>query len=244
MLARGGGGDSASLGAGNTRYDPPVSASPRLSDEYGASVTDSAQNTPAAVDAPSPPAQSGGKAEASVPVLPPAAAQSGESAASAPQSVEAAAEPAQADGDGDDAASAPEGKPTLAWPVAGEVIFPHSVDELVYNKTMGDWRTHDGIDIAGSIGAKVASAADGEVTDILEDDLLGVTVVVNHGYGIVCRYANLASMPAVKTGEKITMGAVIGSIGDTALGESALPPHLHFSMSKDGVPVDPMEFLE
>ncbi|MDR2357295.1 MAG: peptidoglycan DD-metalloendopeptidase family protein [Oscillospiraceae bacterium] len=141
------------------------------------------------------------------------------------------------------AASAPTKQPAFVWPLMGDTIFPYSVDELVYNKTMGDWRVHDGIDIAGGMGAKVVSAADGEVADIFDDDLLGTTVVINHGDGITSRYSNLAATPAVKTGDKITMGAVIGSLGDTALGESGEPTHLHFAMTKDGHTVDPADYL-
>jgi murein DD-endopeptidase MepM/ murein hydrolase activator NlpD len=146
--------------------------------------------------------------------------------------------------DGDDmVVSAPVKKLVFVRPLAGDVIFPYSVDELVYNKTMGDWRVHDGIDIAGGMGAKVVSAADGEVADVYDDDLLGTTVVIDHGEGIMSRYSNLAATPAVKAGDKITMGAVIGSLGDTALGESGLPTHLHFAMTKDGQSVNPEDYL-
>ena len=108
---------------------------------------------------------------------------------------------------------------------------------------MGDWRTHDGIDIAGMIGAKVVAAADGTVTDVRNDDLLGTTVVIDHGDGLVSVYANLAKVPVVKTGDKVAMGAVIGAIGDTAIGETNETTHLHFAMTKDNLPVDPIKYL-
>ncbi|MDR1590202.1 MAG: peptidoglycan DD-metalloendopeptidase family protein [Oscillospiraceae bacterium] len=167
-------------------------------------------------------------------------------AVSAPETAEPddAGEAWQAEAtDADIAVAAPEKDPVFVWPLAGDVIFPYSVDELIYNRTMGDWRTHDGVDIAGGMGAKVVSAADGEVADVFDDDLLGTTVVVSHGKGIMSRYSNLAATPAVKKGDKITMGAVIGSLGDTALGESGEPTHLHFAMTRDGRSVDPGDYL-
>jgi murein DD-endopeptidase MepM/ murein hydrolase activator NlpD len=132
---------------------------------------------------------------------------------------------------------------TYTWPVVGDIAVVYSVEELIYNETMSDWRTHDGIDIAGVIGTKVVATADGTVTDVKSDDLLGTTVIIDHGNGLVSIYANLAKTPVVKTGDKVAMGAVIGAIGDTALGETNETSHLHFAMAKDNLPVDPIKYL-
>jgi murein DD-endopeptidase MepM/ murein hydrolase activator NlpD len=108
---------------------------------------------------------------------------------------------------------------------------------------MSDWRTHDGIDIAGTIGAKVMAAADGTVVDVITDDMLGTTVIIDHGKGLKSIYSNLAKTPVVKKGDKVAMGSVIGAVGDTALGESAEATHLHFAMTKNDAPVDPSKYL-
>lgn len=149
------------------------------------------------------------------------------------------------------AASEGEGKseavmakqPTFVWPIVGDIEVVYSVDELIYNKTMGDWRTHDGIDINGLIGTKVMAVSDGTVTDVFSDDLTGTTVIIDHGNGLASIYANLAKIPAVNEGDKVAMGAVIGSVGDTALGETSEVAHLHFAMTKDNLPVDPVNYL-
>ena len=129
------------------------------------------------------------------------------------------------------------------WPIIGEVTVLHSPESLIYDETMGDWRTHQGIDIAAQKGTKVTAACAGTVTDIYEDDMYGTTVKIDHGAGVVSIYSNLASVPTVVVGDNVTEGAVIGSVGDTALAETADADHLHLAFTVDGVFVDPLDLL-
>ncbi|MBQ8974283.1 MAG: M23 family metallopeptidase [Oscillospiraceae bacterium] len=144
---------------------------------------------------------------------------------------------------GDD--SEPE-EETLAFvmPVSGETVNAFSSEELVYNKTMADWRTHPAVDIAAQIGTRVLAAAKGTVEKVYEDDLYGTTVVIDHGGELKSVYSNLASQPTVSAGDSVAMGAVIGAVGDTAIGESVEVAHLHFAMEYQGVPVDPNEYMK
>jgi len=144
----------------------------------------------------------------------------------------------------------PESVPVLTserkayvWPVVGNTELPYSMDRLVYNVTMGDWRTHDGIDIAGKAGDFVRAACNGTVKDVYDDDLYGTTVVIDHGEGLVSYYANLQEVPTVKSGDMVFGGDIIGAIGTTALCETGEPPHLHFAMSLNGDSVDPAAYL-
>ncbi len=129
------------------------------------------------------------------------------------------------------------------WPVSGEVLTPHSPAALLYDKTMGDWRTHAGVDIASSLGTKVLSCANGTVTEVREDARYGTTVVIDHGAGVVSAYANLAGTPTVSVGDAVAMGSVIGSVGSTALYETGVDPHLHFTLTVNGESADPLEYL-
>ena len=129
------------------------------------------------------------------------------------------------------------------WPVIGEVSVSHSPDALIYDNTMGDWRTHDGLDISAPLGTKVSAISDGTVTDITEDDMMGTTVTIDHGAGVVSVYSNLASVPTVAVGDSVTMGSVIGSVGSTALAESGETAHLHISMRVNGESADPADYL-
>ena len=119
-----------------------------------------------------------------------------------------------------------------------------SVDELAYNPTLEDWRTHDGVDIQAASGATVLAACNGTVLSVRDDPLMGTTVVVEHDGGYQTTYANLQSHPPVEAGEIVSAGQILGAVGDTAAAESAQGPHLHFSVSRDGEAVNPHEFLE
>ena len=129
-------------------------------------------------------------------------------------------------------------------PLVGETVAAFSMDALQYSPTMGDWRTHDGVDIAADPGTQVCAASSGTVLDVRDDEWMGTTVVISHDGGYDTVYANLQSTPTVEVGDYVTAGQVIGSVGKTALGESAEPPHLHFGVTKDGEYVDPSEFLK
>lgn len=131
----------------------------------------------------------------------------------------------------------------FTWPVKGEVLRAWSVETLVYDETMGDWRSHDGVDIASAAGTQVMAPAGGTVSDLYTDDLMGTTVVILHADGVMSTCSNLAAVPTVEIGDTVRTGDVIGSVGATAIGESAEASHLHLSMTKNGVSVDPLEYL-
>lgn len=128
-------------------------------------------------------------------------------------------------------------------PLSGKVVTAFSVDHLVYSETMGDWRTHDGIDISAQAGTRVLAASAGTVLAVENDALMGTTVTLGHSGGYQTTYACLQATPAVEQGDTVTAGQVIGAVGTTAAAESAQGPHLHFSVTKDGDAVDPEEYL-
>ena len=133
---------------------------------------------------------------------------------------------------------------TFVRPVAGEISQEYSIDALVYSRTLGDWRTHAGVDFSAALGTKVQAACDGTVSEIREDNMLGTTVVIDHGFGLVSVYSNLAAQPAVAVGDNVAAGSVIGSVGETALGEAGEVTHLHFAIMLDGESVDPMKYVK
>ena len=136
------------------------------------------------------------------------------------------------------------GKLKTCSPVQGEVLTPYAMEVLSYNQTTRDWRTHNGIDLAAPAGTAVVAAADGQVYTVYEDERLGSTVVIRHDGGYTTRYCSLAPEVAVSAGQEVTMGQTIGAVGSTALMENALGDHVHFSVTKDDEPIDPMAFLE
>lgn len=129
-------------------------------------------------------------------------------------------------------------------PVDGKAVAVFSASELTYNPALGDWRTHNGVDLSAELGEGVYAARDGEVLSVTHDLLLGTTVTLNHGDGLMSVYANLAEQPEVEQGERVNAGEMIGTVGQTALGEQNEGAWLHFAVLKDGVPVDPMAYLD
>lgn len=128
-------------------------------------------------------------------------------------------------------------------PLRGDVLSAFSMEELTYNRTLGDWRTHDGVDIAAQAGTTVLAACAGTVLAVTEDPLLGTTVCLDHGDGYRTTYANLQAKPNVEEGDAVSAGQIIGAVGSTAPAEAGAP-HLHFAVTLDGKAVDPNEFLD
>ena len=143
------------------------------------------------------------------------------------------------------ASEEPTEKPVLktAAPVAGQTVAEFAADCLGYNETTRDWRTHAGLDIAAEEGAQVCAAAAGTVYSVYDDEELGMTVVITHDGGYTTQYASLAAEVSVLPGDAVALGQPIGTVWTTALLESALEPHVHFSVTCNGDPMDPQEFL-
>lgn len=130
-----------------------------------------------------------------------------------------------------------------APPLSGSVTTLYAMDSLSYNETTRDWRVHNGVDYPGELGDPVSAAADGTVISIREDDSLGTTVVLRHTGGYETTYQNLEESVPVQLGDKVVLGQTIGSVGATALTESAIGPHVHFSVAYQDMPMDPADFL-
>ena len=130
-----------------------------------------------------------------------------------------------------------------APPLSGSVTTLYAMDSLSYNETPRDWRVHNGVDYPGELGDPVSAAADGTVISIREDDSLGTTVVLRHTGGYETTYQNLEESVPVQLGDKVVLGQTIGSVGATALTESAIGPHVHFSVAYQDMPMDPADFL-
>ena len=87
------------------------------------------------------------------------------------------------------------------------------------------------------------AAADGEVYTVYKDDAMGSTVVIRHNDGYTTCYSSLSEEVSVKPGDQVTMGDTIGYAADSAIVESTLGSHVHFSVTHYDEPMDPEEFL-
>ena len=131
----------------------------------------------------------------------------------------------------------------VIMPVEGEVVQEFSNGELVKSRTLGVWKTHDGIDISAPLGTEVKAMTSGTVSEVYSDPLWGVCVTIDHGNGVLGCYFGLDKNVRVLVGQEVASGDVIGAVGNTAEIEIAESPHLHFGVKKNGEWVDPVEFI-
>lgn len=130
-----------------------------------------------------------------------------------------------------------------AAPVSGETVAEYAMDCLSYNQTTRDWRVHNGVDIAAETGTEVLAAADGVVYTTYTDDIMGTTVVIRHDGDYTTQYASLSEELQVSAGDTVVLGQAIGTVGETALIETTMGPHVHFSVLYQDAAMDPAEFL-
>lgn len=128
-------------------------------------------------------------------------------------------------------------------PCKGEVKDGFSNGELVKDETMGDWRTHNGIDIMAPEGSEVVAFSSGKVKDIRNDSLWGTVVEIEHQGAIVTKYCGLNENVKLTKGDSVKSGEAIGSVGFVPA-ESTKGSHLHFELIEKGKYKDPMEFIK
>lgn len=131
----------------------------------------------------------------------------------------------------------------ITKPVSGDAVLDYCVETLCYNPTTRDWRTHNGIDYAAKAGTEVCAAADGIVYTVYEDETMGTTVVIRHDGGYTTKYSSMGKEVSVTAGQEVSAGEKIGTVGCTALLETAIGDHLHFGVNLNGENVDPEDFL-
>ncbi len=103
----------------------------------------------------------------------------------------------------------------------------------------GRMSRHEGVDFSTRRGAKVYATADGVVTMAKYDGGYGLTVEIDHGNGIVTRYAHNAKL-LVRKGQRVKRGDVIAYVGNSG---RSTAPHLHYEVRVNGVPRDPLKFI-
>ncbi len=131
-------------------------------------------------------------------------------------------------------------------PVTGILSKKHDTSLQVYSATMKDYRVHNGIDIVTNEGAPVYAAAEGVVSQIWNDPLMGSCMAISHSGECYTVYKNLSEDAAIgiEEGTKVSAGQLIASVGNTAMIEIAEEPHLHFEITVGGKAVDPLEYFD
>ncbi len=100
-------------------------------------------------------------------------------------------------------------------------------------------RPHEGIDVSAPMGMEIEAPAAGIVTQVSWVEGYGNMLTIDHGYGLVTRYAHCSKILVVR-GQRVKRGQPIAKVGSTGLSTG---PHLHYEVWVNGHPVDPMKYV-
>lgn len=102
----------------------------------------------------------------------------------------------------------------------------------------GTVRFHSGMDFSANPGTEVYATGDGTVVEMGWQSGYGNTIVIDHGFGYVTRYAHLQAFKTHR-GKKVVRGEVIGEVGNTG---KSTGPHLHYEVQVKGRIVNPVNY--
>lgn len=132
---------------------------------------------------------------------------------------------------------------SLARPLDGALTRGFSTTQPLYFARVSAYRVHLGVDFESEYGALVKAGADGTVKSVGEEGELGLCVRISHQQGYETLYAGLSEALYVKTGDPVRALQTIGHVGEGVLYEADAAPHLHFEVTLNGDPIDPISLF-
>lgn len=124
-----------------------------------------------------------------------------------------------------------------AMPVIGEMTSDFGFRD---HPVSGEYSFHTAVDIGVENGTDVLAFSSGTVRYIGENDVFGLYLKIDHDNGVATFYAHCEEL-LVQAGDTVECGQVVAKSGETG---NATGPHLHFSIEKDGVRLDPAYYLD
>lgn len=144
------------------------------------------------------------------------------------------------------AAAAPEINFTesslMEWPVNGQVVLDYNMDNTIYFPTLNVYKLNPAIAISSEVGAPVAAVANGKIVSVVNNEETGQTVTVDMGNGYQAVYGQLKDVP-FQAEEYVSAGSILGYISEPTKYYTKEGANLYFALSKDGVSLDPMQYL-
>jgi len=122
------------------------------------------------------------------------------------------------------------------WPTKGSLSSPFGYRISPFT---GRSEFHNGIDISARVNTPIIAPANGSVTSVAWHRYTGRTLTIEHGYGMVTKYAHLQKV-LVKKGQHVKRGETIALLGNTG---RSTGPHLHYGVYLDGAAVDPLRYV-
>lgn len=127
-------------------------------------------------------------------------------------------------------------------PCGAKLGADFSMGVPVFSETMGDYRTHNGVDFMAEPGTPVCAVAEGKVIKVENDPLFGNTVTVDHGSGVVSRISGLANEGLIHEGADVYTETALGVVGALPV-EQADGSHIHLEIRVNGALQDPLEIM-
>lgn len=131
----------------------------------------------------------------------------------------------------------------LVWPIVGDVLINYSMDQTIYFPTLQQYKYNPAIVISATQGENITAAADGRVTSVTYDPVIGNTVVMDLGNGYELTYGQLDNI-VVSEGSYVSVGDGIGTVATPTKYYSLEGTNVYFKLTKDGEPVNPMTKLQ
>jgi murein DD-endopeptidase MepM/ murein hydrolase activator NlpD len=129
-------------------------------------------------------------------------------------------------------AATPSIMPTAGW-------LSSAFSRMREHPILHEARAHEGLDVSAPMGTPIEAPANGVVTQAGWEPGYGNTIVINHGFGIVTKFAH-ASRILVRVGARVRRGERIALVGNTGLSTG---PHLHYEVHVNGIAVNPARYI-
>ncbi len=131
----------------------------------------------------------------------------------------------------------------LAWPIVGNILMNYSMNQVIYYKTLNQYRYNPSVVIEATVGEPITAAADGKVVSIRQNVETGGTIVCDLGDGYQLTYGQLENY-AVSEGDYVEKGDILGFVAEPSIFYSEEGCNVYFKMTKDGEPVNPLNIMQ
>lgn len=117
------------------------------------------------------------------------------------------------------------------------------LEKLVYNSSLNQYATHNGMDFLCDEGTQVLAIADGTVLSVTHTELDATVIIIQHSDGYVSTYKGLNTDVSVAEGDIVKASDVIATVASSMPRERSEGPHLHLEITLDDVLIDPLTVL-
>lgn len=130
----------------------------------------------------------------------------------------------------------------MQWPVEGQVVLDYDMEHTIYFPTLNVYKYSPAIAVSSEVNTPVAAAANGKVLSITNNEETGLTMAMDLGNGYQAIYGQLKDL-TFQTDDYVEAGTAIGYVSEPTKYYTKEGTNLYFAMKKDGVPLDPLQYL-